>query len=264
MQSMGTNAKYLREMPAAPIAQTNLQLYNQMLAQGRSIEELARAKRAYDLASLIYSAHYQADGKPFVAHTVGVASILCHLGLPIDVIAFGLVHNVYGNGDFGDGRQHRSTPARRLRVREAVGPEVEVLVHQFRHFRITGRTIDRIEAELDSYGDIERQLVLTDLADHLEKYVDDGVLYFGDSRWVTDDVKLYGDRMVLMAERLGQPGLADMLRQGFAAVAGKPLAPQILRPGDQKYPEMIMPLSARKRLYTRLVAWRQRWKRHRK
>ena len=110
-------------MSAASIAQTNLQLYNQMLVQGRSIEELARAKSAYDLACLIYSAHYQADGKPFVAHTVGVASILCHLGLPSEVIAFGLVHNIYGNGDFGDGRQHRSTPARRRRVREAVGPE---------------------------------------------------------------------------------------------------------------------------------------------
>ena len=251
-------------MPAASIAQTNLQLYNQMLAQGRSVEELARAKSAYDLACLIYSAHYQADGKPFVAHTVGVASILCHLGLPSEVIAFGLVHNIYGNGDFGDGRQHRSTPARRRRVREAVGPEVEALVHRFRHFRITGKTIDRIETELDSYGDFERYLVLTDLADHLEKYVDDGVLYFGDSAWVTDEVTLYGDRMVLMAERLGQPRLAEMLRQGFTELAGKPMAPQFLRQGGQKHLGMTMPLSASKRLYPRLVAWRQRRKRRTK
>lgn len=248
-------------MPPAYIAQTNLQLYNQLLSQGRSIEDLARAKSAYDLASLIYAAHYQADGKPFISHTVGVASILGQIGLPIEVVAFGLIHNVYGNGDFGDGRQHRSTPARRLRVRKAVGAEVEALVHRFRHFRITGKTIDRVEADLDSYGESERHLVLADLADHLEKYADDGVLYFGDSRWVTDEVMLYGDRMILMAERLGQPNLGEMMRQRFGAVTGKPLAPQILRPGDQKYPEMIMPLSARKRLYTRLAAWRQRWKR---
>lgn len=251
-------------MLPAYIAQTNLQLYNQMLSQGRSIEDLALAKRAYDLASLIYSAHYQADGKPFISHTVGVASILSHLNLPIEVIAFGLVHNVYGNGDFGDGRQHQSTTARRSRVREAVGADVETLVHRFRHFRITGNTIDRIEGDLDSYGDVERHLVLTDLADHLEKYADDGVLYFGDSQWVTDDVNLYGDRMIVMAERLGQPGLGDMMRQRFDAVAGRPLAPQILRPGERKYTEMIMPLSARKRLYTRLAAWRQHWKRRRK
>jgi hypothetical protein len=96
------------------------------------------------------------------------------------------------------------------------------------------------------------------------KYIDDGVLYFGDSAWVTDEVILYGDRMLLMAERLGHPRLADMLRQGFAEVAGKPMAPQFLRQSDQKYLEMIMPLSARKRLYPRLVAWRQRRKRHSK
>ena len=36
-------------------------------------------------------------------------------------------------------------------------------------------------AVCESYGDVERHLILTDLADHLEKYADDGVLYFGDS-----------------------------------------------------------------------------------
>ncbi|MCX7305113.1 MAG: hypothetical protein NTV73_12380 [Hyphomicrobiales bacterium] len=248
-------------MPPAYIAQTNLQLYNQLLSQGRSVAELAQAKSAYDLASLIYSAHYQADGKPFICHTVGVASILSQCGLPIEVVAFGLIHNVYGNGDFADGRQHRSTRARRLRVRTAVGAEVEALVHRFRHFRITGNTIDRIEAELDSYDSFERHLVLTDLADHLEKYADDGVLYFGDSAWVRDDVVLYGERMIAIAERLGHGVLAEMMRQRFDAVAGRPLAPAILRPGDQKYPEMILPLSARKRLSTRLAAWRHRWRR---
>lgn len=251
-------------MLAEPIAQTNLQLYNQMISQGRSVEELALAKRAYDLASLIYSAHYQADGKPFISHTVGVASILCHLGLPIEVIAFGLVHNVYSNGDFGDGRRFKATPARRLRVRNAVGPEVEALVHRFWRFRITSGTIDRIEAELDSYDETDRHLVLTDLADHLEKYVDHGVLYFGDSTWVTHEVEHHGDRLIVMAERLGQPRLAEMLRQGFGAVAGKPLAPQVLRPGKQKYPEMTMPLSVRKRLYPRLGVLRDRWKRRKK
>lgn len=243
------------------IAQTNLQLYNQMLAQGRSVEEMARAKNAYDLASLIYSAHYQADGKPFVAHTVGVASILCHIDMPIDVIAFALIHNVYGNGDFGDGRKFKSTSARRSRVRNAVGSDVEALVHRFGRFRITSRTIDRIEAELGSYNETDRYLVLTDLADHLEKYVDYGVLYFGDSGWVTREVEHHGNRLIVIAEQLGQPKLARMMRQGFDAAEGKPMAPQVLRPGTQKFPEITLPLSASKRLYPRLTAWRVSLKR---
>ena len=255
-------------MLSGHIAQTNLQLYNQMLAQGRRHEELGLVKSDYDLASLIYSAHYQADGKPFISHTVGVASILGHLDLPIEVVAFGLVHNVYGNGDFGDGRRYKTSAERRRRVRDAVGLEVETFVHRFHRFRINKQTIDRIEAELDSYGELERLMILTDLADHLEKYVDDGVLYFGDATYVTDEVGLLGDRMIVIAERLGQPRLAEMLRQGFRAVSGRPLAPQILRPGKQQYPEMTIPLSARQRLYPRIVAYiqtlRARWKNRRK
>lgn len=241
------------------IAQTNLQLYNQMRAQGRSTEELALAKRAYELGALLYSAHYQADGKPFISHTVGVASILCRLGLPAEVVAFGLVHNVYTNGDFGDGLHNKATPARRRRVSDAVGPQVEALAHRFRKFRINARTIDRIEAELESYGDVERHLLATDLADHLEKYVDDGVLYFGDGAWVTDEVALLGGRLVEIARRLALPDLARMLEQAFEAAAAKTAAPAVLRNGKARYLAMTMPLSLRTRLYPRLVAFmRQR------
>ena len=130
-----------------PVAQTNLQLYNQMRKAGRDGQEFAAVRAAYDLACLLYSGYYQADGKPFVAHSVGVASILCHLGLPAPVIAFALVHNVYGNGDFGDGLMHRATPARRKLVRETVGDTVEALVFRFGEFRIKPTTIDAIEAK---------------------------------------------------------------------------------------------------------------------
>lgn len=252
-------------MLSEPVAQTNLQLYNQMLAQGRSNEELALVKGAYDLAALLYSAHYQSDGKPFISHGVGVASILCHLRLPAEVVAFGLVHNVYGNGDFGDGRQRKSTPARRSRVRAAVGPDVEALALRFGDFRVNAKTIDHIEAELESYGDFERYLVMTELADHLEKCVDDGALYFGDAAWTIGNIVLLGDRMVMIAERLGQPRLATMLKEGFGALAGRPLAPRILRQEGQIGMAMKMPLSVRKRLYPGIVAYFRQapWKRGR-
>jgi (p)ppGpp synthase/HD superfamily hydrolase len=60
------------------ITQTNLQLYNQLRMQGYSDTQLAVVHRAYELLITIYPGYYQADGKPFVAHTVGVASILGH------------------------------------------------------------------------------------------------------------------------------------------------------------------------------------------
>ena len=97
------------------VAQTNLQLYNQLRAQGYSQKELVIVHRAYEFLTTIYPGYFQADGKPFVAHTVGVASILAHLQLPAEFIAAGLLHNIYGNGDFGDGRA-RKGPAQGGRV----------------------------------------------------------------------------------------------------------------------------------------------------
>jgi len=240
------------------VAQTNLQLYNQLLAQGRCTDDLALVRKAYDLASLIYAGYYQADGKPFICHTVGVASILASLGVPTRIIAFALIHNVYGNGDFGDGRKYKYWGKRRDRVRAAVGPEVEHLVHRFWKYRITRRTIDRIESGLAGSDEDERYMVLTDLADYLEKYVDDGVLYFGNAHWVTDEVAALQDRMIALAERLGEPGLAVRLREAFAAVHGRPLAPAVLRPGEQRFPEITVALSLRRRLYPRLVAGMQK------
>ena len=101
------------------IAQTNLQLYNQLRAQGYSDEQLVVVHRAYEFLITIYPGYYQADGKPFVAHTVGVASILGYLNFPVDFVAVGLLHNIYDNGDFGDGLRNVANTRRRRIVREA-------------------------------------------------------------------------------------------------------------------------------------------------
>lgn len=86
-----------------PIAQTNLQLYNQLRREGRPAGDLALIRRCYERSVELYSGAFQGDGKPFVAHTVGVASIMGQLGVPSVVVGAACIHNVYGNGNFGDG-----------------------------------------------------------------------------------------------------------------------------------------------------------------
>ena len=243
------------------IAQTNLQLYNQLRLQGREDSQLALAKRAYDLSALLYAGYYQGDGKPFVAHTVGVASILAWLDLPGEVVAFGALHNVYGNGDFGDGLQHATTPARRSRVRVAAGAVVEDMVYRFRDFRISSKTVDRIEGELDRMGEVERHMVLADLADYLEKYVDLGVQYFGDSNWITTEIDQLGARLIAVSERLEQPLLAEMMREAFAAASKQPGPPQELRNTGGRHITLTLPLSARPRLGPITRVWLRRQRR---
>jgi (p)ppGpp synthase/HD superfamily hydrolase len=230
------------------IAQTNLQLYNQLRAQGYSDEQLAVVHRAYEFLITVYPGYYQADGKPFVAHTVGVASILGYLNFPVDFVAVGLLHNIYGNGDFGDGLSSVATRHRRRIVREAIGEPIEAAIDRFPKCRIKQGTLSNLMSSLDQLDEIHKKLIVIDLADYLEKYIDLGVCYWGNSRSLTDTVAKYGETLVAMASRLGYPQLAAMLKEAFA-LAGATQIPDSLRASSGwKGMDLIVPRSCRRGL----------------
>src|SRR6185295_1139704 len=102
------------------------------------------------------------DGKPFVAHTTGVASIVAHLGISSVVVAAGCIQTVYGDGDFGDGLQETASPERRQVVRDAVGDEVEACIYRFRSFRLNSETIDEIASRIEQLDQRDRDLVTMD------------------------------------------------------------------------------------------------------
>jgi len=64
------------------VARTNVQLYNQLIAQGRPLEELVRVRDAYRLSMQLYAGKYGSDESAFIMHPIGVASIMAGLGLP--------------------------------------------------------------------------------------------------------------------------------------------------------------------------------------
>src|SRR6266849_8827294 len=105
-------------------AQTNIQLFNQLCRDGYSNTDLSLVRDAYELAMLLFTGRFQPSGKSFMAHVVGTASILASLRLPATAVAAGLLHNVYVNGDFGNGRSGISM-AQRDKVRRILGAEVE-------------------------------------------------------------------------------------------------------------------------------------------
>jgi (p)ppGpp synthase/HD superfamily hydrolase len=229
------------------IAQTNLQLYNQLRLQRRSPDDLALIRRCYELSVTLYTGRFQGDDKPFVAHTIGVASIMGQLGISSVVVGAACIHNVYGNGDFGDGLSEIATPQRRRFVADAVGEEVEECVYRFRSFRLYPTTIEEITSRLDQLNARDRDLVTMDLADHLEKYVDYGVLYFGDSTWVTDFIEHHGKALIEIANRLGQPQLANALAEAFDDTARQTVPPELKREKQHRAIELVMPLSCTRR-----------------
>ena len=230
------------------VARTNIQLYNQLIAQQRSDDELRLIRNAYELAVQLYSASYQADGKPFIAHIVAVSSIVALLKLPSRMVATALIHNVYTNADFGAGPRMPITTTSRCLVKEAVGDDVEALVMKFRTMRIQHR-LDELLLCLPSMSDDERLLLVLDLADHLEKCLDHGVLYYGDGRWVIDFVEQRGDKLCTLAHDLGYPVLKASLQIMFSSLA-QAHVPEVLRaPAHRKYLYEQVPASYRRKTW---------------
>jgi hypothetical protein len=237
------------------VAQTNIQLYNQLRAHGMSLDDMLLIRRAYELNTTLYTGYFQADGKPFVSHGIGVASVLTEIGQPADVIAFGLLHNVYGNGDFGDNRGPGPTPKRRQLVRDAVGDRIELMCERFGRNRVTDRSIDGMLEHLGESDEWLRTLMVVDLADTVEKHADLGCLYYGDGEWIIGEVRRAGAKFVELANALGERELATMLSESFDRVAAETeMVPMELRPADgRQYSKLVVPRSCRRRRQPRYV-----------
>ena len=134
------------------IAQTHLQLYNQLRRQEKSEKDLVRIHRAYELATNLYPGYYQADGKPFVTHCVGVASIMGHLGLAPSSYRRDCCITSTTTATLAMVAARIITKARRDLVRNAVGDDIEALIDRFRAFRIRPATIDEIWRRLEQFN----------------------------------------------------------------------------------------------------------------
>ena len=154
-------------------AATNLQLFNQLLAQGYTQEDLKRIHQTYEMARLLFSGRFGASGRTQLSHGVGTASILAFGDAPAHLVAAGLVHNVYNNGDFGDGGRGISEQKRTL-LRETLGPEIEKEVANFAMLKWNEKNISNF---LLGKGPLTPNLVFLRLADVLDHNLFGGLFY---------------------------------------------------------------------------------------
>ncbi len=102
-------------------AQTNIQLYGQLLQCNWSDADLRQVQAAYALAMTIFAGHYRPNHKSFLAHLVGTASILAAHDADATIVAAGLLHSAYSHGEFGDGSRGMTAAKRRtVRARSAI------------------------------------------------------------------------------------------------------------------------------------------------
>ena len=156
-------------------AQTNLQLYRQLIEVGWSESDLARARAAHDLSSELFAGCYRPSNKAFIAHLVGTASALAAWGEPPDTVLAGLLHSSYLYGDFGDGTWGVNPQKRRL-LRDRVGEDTERLVSEYTS--TDHLVLQDCARELSETGSVSRRaFAVIRLADLCDECRDAGPLY---------------------------------------------------------------------------------------
>jgi len=186
--------------------QTNLQLFNHMQQEGYSAADMTLIRNAYEVATHLYAGYFIASGREQMAHVVGTAGILSSLHVPAEIVAAGLIHNAYSNGDFGvPGKS--ITIAKRRQIIQAVGEEVEKYIHGFYELAAYRHAWLSLLGDIDKRAPVRRYAVLILIAEQLEHRLNDGGL-----KQYTNNVDENGPVLVAIALRLGFPLLADEIR----------------------------------------------------
>jgi len=195
----------------AELAQTNLQLYNQLIAAGWPDTNLDRTRAAYVLATDLFAGQMRSSGKTFLSHLVGVASAVAAAGGRPDLVHAALLHSAYTHGDFGDGRRD-AAESKRAAVRSAIGTEAEELVAGYAALGYSADTIDDWQQRAHTLSPREHDLAVLRLANEVDEHIDLGTRYsdrYGHPM-STDSVF---ETMTLLADELDEPALADLMKQ---------------------------------------------------
>jgi hypothetical protein len=197
------------------VAQTNLQLYAQLVERGWSDAALLEVRRAYELATELFAGQLRPSGKTFVAHIVGTASALAAADARPDLVGAGLLHAAYTHGEFGDGRRGVSAP-KRSSVRKAVGPVVEQLVAEYAALGYTRATVDDWMRRAAALSPAEHDQVVLRLANEVDDHADLGMRFCDRGPAALSSDATFAV-MGALAEQIDEPVLAELVRRAAAA-----------------------------------------------
>jgi hypothetical protein len=190
-------------------AQTNLGLYQQLHDAGWTEADLVLARDAYLLAMRLFSDRFRANGKPFVAHLVGTASILAMVGARPAIVIAGLLHAVYANGVFPDGFAGVSDSHRSI-VRKTSGVEAEQLVAAYQALAWKPAVVRPLIADWAAVDAELRDVLLMRMANELEDHLGLGMRLCDEGR---AEAGMRREEHIAIARSLGQQTLALALAE---------------------------------------------------
>lgn len=224
-------------------AQTAVCLYNQLRENNYSNREIELVDKTYKFSKLLFSGRFQPSGKDFLSHCVGTASILASVHLPAELVAAALIHNVYQNGDFGDGKKFISKSKRQY-VRKVIVNEVEKYAAEFATLSWNSTTIADIRSRIKNLSTIEKNVVLLRLADILEHLLDLDVLFYGDKGTIHYIANAHICEEI--SGHLGYPVLAEEFRKYYSEINSGQIPIDFITQKKASY--MVIPQSYKKRL----------------
>lgn len=252
--------------PAIHVAQSNLQLYLQMESQGYAPEDVAVAARAYRGAIPYFSAKYRGNGKPFITHLVGTASLLVSRRAPLPQVLAALLHAAFQSGDLGVDPGRRGSAAQRELIRKLVGEDAELLVYEYDVTDWKGLLASGAWRSRDLTGPNVLGATYVFLANTLEDFLDGGMSGLAGTRKSDAFSPGFQKSVLELAEHLSWPELGMMLRAEFDRYNDAALSRA--SSGDDGYSSLVLPPSARRALGPRLRAalarLSGRWRRSKK
>lgn len=226
-------------------AQTNIQLYKQLVHDDCSPDDMTLIRRAYELAVTLFTGLHRPSGKTFLDHAVGTASIVHDtLGKPV-LTAAGLLHSAYSHGDFGFiGRI--SAHSRSKKIVDSVGCKVETYIRMYHELSWNKHNALKLLDQTDGMKQIEREVVLLRVANELEDHLDCGTLYCYSA--AKHKGKLEERRKLLsdLSCRLGFTDLQHEIDRVFAECANQPVVPELLQRVRRPRSYSILPESCRR------------------
>jgi hypothetical protein len=150
-------------------------------------------------------------------------------------------------GDFGSFRRAISD-AKRQKVRQAVGEEVEEYVAKYSTLSWNRQTIPAIHNGLEVLSPIDREVLLMRLANTLELYLDLGALCCCNAEGYQQGIERHGALIIDMADKVGFPVLETELARVFKETATGEIPRELRNRSNQTRAYLIAPKSYRKRL----------------
>jgi len=200
-------------------------------------------RNGYDLASRLFSAQFRPNGKPFIAHVVGTASILAGHGASLPLVLAGLFHAAYARGDFG-GFWPRVTPGKRRRLSRVIGEQAETLVAQYAVSQWNSQIATSLADALPQFTEQQRWGLFLRLANELEEAADHDMLYDHNDR----RQKRIGNLgcCIQIARNLDMPDLAKEIEETHAYLQSRKVPAELV--SNRKSDHISPPLSHRRRL----------------